>query len=55
MSANKQMPMSGPAYMDTSITTPGLTADQPTGNGRDSLCMMERPRCAYNLPFLMLK
>ena len=37
------MPMSGPAYMHASITTPGLTANQHTGNGWDHLRMVERP------------
>ena len=41
-SASKQMPMSGPAYMDASVVTPRLTANQHTGNGRDHLCMVER-------------
>ena len=43
VSANKQMPMSGPAYMHASIATPRLTANQHTGNGRDHLRMVERP------------
>ena len=41
--ANKQMPMSGPAYMHASIATPRLTANQHTGNGREHLHVVERP------------
>ena len=37
------MPMSRPAYMDASIATPRLTANQHTGNGRDHLCIVEHP------------
>ena len=43
MSANKQMPMSGPAYIDASVATPRLTANQHTGNEGDHLCMVEHP------------
>ena len=43
VSANSQMPMSGPANMHASIATPRLTANQHTGNGRDHLRMVERP------------
>ena len=43
--ANKQMSMSEPAYMDASIATTRLTANQHTGNGQDHLRMVERPIC----------
>ena len=42
-SANKQMPTSGSAYMDASVATPRLTANQHTGNGQDHLRMVEHP------------
>ena len=38
-SANKQMP----AYMGASVATSRLTANQHTVNGRDHLCIVERP------------
>ena len=44
------MPMSGPAYMHTSIATPGLTANQHTGNRRDHLRMVECPDALIIFP-----
>ena len=50
-SANSQMPMSGPAYMDASVATPKLTANQHTMNGGDHLRVVERPDVHIIFPF----
>ena len=40
---DKNMLMSGPVYMHTSIVTPGLAVNPHIGNGRNHRCIVERP------------
>ena len=40
---DKNMSMSGPIYMHTSIATPGLATNHHTGNGLDHLRIVKRP------------